>query len=340
KRKGLALVIAGIIIFLVGSFIFSTSSNKEQINEETANQTYKQGVEIGILQTTSHPALDTIQQGVVDGLAKHNYQENEKNSIQIQNGQGDQNLLNTMAQSLVDDQVDVLIGIGTPASQALANASDEIPIIMGAVSDPAGAGLIDSLENPKQNITGVKDQAPIVAQLNLMMELLPTAEKIGVFYSSGEDNSQVEGQRAVKIIKEKELTPATYTVSNTNEIQQMVAKMAQEVDVIYLPTDNTVASAFDTVVQEANRHQLPIIPTVDTMIAQGGLATVGIDQSAIGMETGRMAAEVLDGKDPKQLPVYILTEGEQLINKEQADFLNLTISKELLKKATIIKNNN
>ncbi|MDZ7834601.1 MAG: ABC transporter substrate binding protein [Alkalibacterium sp.] len=143
---------------------------------------------------------------------------------------------------------------------------------------------------------------------------------------------------AEKVIEAMGLNPVTYTVSSTNEIQQTVAAMAQEVDVIYLPTDNTIASAFDTVVSEANRHGVPLIPTVDTMVAQGGLATVGINQTSMGFEAGRMGAEVLEGQDPSKLPVFVLSEGEKLLNRQQADLLSIEIPQSVLEEATIIAN--
>ncbi|MDZ7835942.1 MAG: ABC transporter substrate-binding protein [Alkalibacterium sp.] len=206
-------------------------------------------------------------------------------------------------------------------------------------SDPVGAGFVDTEENPGKNVTGVKDEAPVQAQLDMMLELLPEATEIGVLYSSGEDNARAEAERAITAIEEMGLNPVEYTVSSTNEIQQTVATMAQEVDAIYLPTDNTIASAFDTVVSEANRYDVPLIPTVDSMIAQGGLATVGINQTDTGFETGRMAAEVLDGTDPSEFPVYVLSEGDKLVNLEQAERLGVDIPQSVLDEATVIESN-
>ncbi|WP_423190130.1 tryptophan ABC transporter substrate-binding protein [Alkalibacterium sp. f15] len=340
KRKGLFLTLGVIVLLLVGVFAFSMAdSGNDESQEGTETSEEQETFVVGILQTASHPALDAITEGAIEGLAENGYVDGENTEIVFQNGQGDQNLMNTMAQSLVEDGADLLIGIGTPASQAFANATDDIPIIMGAVSDPVGAGLVASEEAPGKNITGVKDQAPVEAQLAMMLEMLPEAMEIGVLYSSGEDNSRAEGERAEKAIEELGLNPVTYTVSSTNEIQQTVATMAQEVDVIYLPTDNTIASAFDTVVSEANRYDIPLIPTVDSMIAQGGLATVGINQTDTGFETGRMAAEVLQGKNPSGFPVFVLSEGDKLVNQQQADLLGIEIPQTVLDEAIMIETN-
>lgn len=344
KSKGMFITIGAILIVLIGVFVTSLtnadSSESDNETEQAAGESSEQEIlTVGILQTTSHPSLDEITAGSIEGLANHGYVDGENIEVVFQNAQGDQNLMNTMAQSLVDEGADLLIGIGTPASQAFANATSEIPIIMGAVSDPVGAGLVESEDVPGTNVTGVKNQAPVEAQLGLMQDILPDAQKVGLLYSSGEDNSRAEGERVTQVLEDMGLEAVTYTVSSTNEIQQMVATLSQEVDVIYLPTDNTIASAFDTVVSEADRYDTPLIPTVDLMIAQGGLATVGINQTEMGEEAGRMAAEVLDGQDPSDFPVFVLSEGDILVNQEKADRLGITFPQSVLDDATIIDNN-
>lgn len=341
KRKGMVITLGVILVVLIGVFISSLTGAESPLNEGETEQTAGENEEqemlkVGILQTTSHPSLDEITAGSIEGLAQHGYVDGENIEVVFQNAQGDQNLMNTMAQSLVEEGSDLLIGIGTPASQAFANATNDIPIIMGAVSDPIGAGLVQSEDSPGTNVTGVKNQAPVEAQLDLMLDVLPETATVGVLYSSGEDNSRAEGERASDVLEEMGLDSITYTVSNTNEIQQMVASMSQEVDVIYLPTDNTIASAFDTVVSEADRYDIPLIPTVDLMIAQGGLITVGINQTEMGQETGRMAAEVLDGQSPEDFPVFVLSEGDILVNQEKADRLGITIPQSILDQAIII----
>lgn len=333
KNKRMIIVIGILVVILGGAFIFSGTEADSDSQQPDTGEEFK----IGILQTTSHPALDDITAGTIEGLDENGYIEGENATITFQNGQGDQNLMNTMAQSLVDEGADLLVGIGTSASQALANATSDIPIILAAVSDPVGAGLVESEEAPGGNITGVKDQSPVKAQLELMLELLPETKDIALFYSSGEDNARAEGERAEQAAEELGLTTVTYTASGTNEIQQLVAKMAQEVDAIYLPTDNTIASAFDTVVSEATRYDTPLIPTVDTMVAQGGLATVGINQKQLGFESGRMGAEVLDGRDISAFPVFVLNEGETLINLEQAERLGLTLPETAVEEATVVQ---
>lgn len=338
KKNRLVLVIVIIGIILAGAFFLSRETGTaDPDNGETENT----HVDIGILQTTSHQSLDDIREGIIQGLEENGYTDGENATIHFQNAQGDQSQMNTMATTFVEDNVDIMIGIGTPASQALANASQNIPIIMGAVSDPVGSGLVESDEAPGGNVTGVKNVTPIAAQLELLREIAPDMTELGLLYSSGEDNSQAEGERAAVLAEELGFEPKTYKVSNSNDIAQMVATMSQEVEAIYLPTDNTIASAMETVVNEANRYNIPLIPTVDQMIQQGGFATVGINQTEMGVEAGRMAAEVLNGdSDPATTPTFVLEEGEVLVNEEQAERLGIEIPQSVLDRARIVETTN
>lgn len=339
KKRGIIITVTAILAVLSIAFI-TTGNNQAEENDLSGENSEPSSTEevlrIGILQTTSHPSLDEIREGSIEGLKERGYMEGENIEIIFQNAQGDQSLLNTMAGNMVEEELDLLIGIATPAQQALANATNDIPIVMGAVADPIGAGLVDSLEEPGGNITGVQNKTPVEDQLKLALEALPEASRIGLLYSSGEDNAAYESQRATETIEEFGAKAVPYTVSSTNELQQMVGVMTQEVDVIYLPVDNTIASAFDVVVQEATQAGVPLIPTVDLMIAQGGLLTVGINQFDMGVETGRLAAELLEGADPATTPVFVMDKGEILVNHTQAETLGIDIPESILEEAVFI----
>ncbi|MGX6978351.1 tryptophan ABC transporter substrate-binding protein [Vagococcus elongatus] len=293
---------------------------------------------VGILQYITHPGLDDIHRGTVDYLAKRGYKDGETVTIHYLNGQGDQNKLGVMSQQLLDKGSDIFVGIGTSAVQALANQTEELPIILGGITNPQQAGLVASNAKPGGNITGVSLESPVDEQLAFLTELLPDAETMGILYSLSEDNSKSQ----VEIVKDKAqkmgLEAKLYGVPSTNEITQMVTVMASEVDVIYIPTDNTIANAISTVVQIANQHKVPIFPAVDTMVVEGGLATIGINQYALGEKTGEMAADVLDGKsDPATTPVYAYKTGELVVNEKQLAFFNLQLPEKYQDEAIFIK---
>lgn len=337
KKYRVLLVLAVLAILLGGIFIYEQTRSVSKQNHSKSPATTDQLI-VGILQPVSHPALDEIKKGIVAGLAKHGYQADKQIKIVFQNAQGDQSKMNTMVSSILEQKPAILIGIGTQACQAFANATKEIPIIMGAVADPVKTGLVASNERPGGNVTGVKNEAPVQQQMLFIKELMPTAQRIGLLYSNGEDNSKAEAERAAKEARAVGLEATAYTVTNTNDIKQMVANMCQKEDLIYLPTDNLIASAMETVVDEANRQNKAVIPTVDQMVAQGGLATVGISQYQMGVEAGRMAADVLAGKSkPADTPTFVLTKGKKLVNQKQAEKLNFDIPQKILAEAEIVE---
>lgn len=332
KNKGLMATVAVVVVVLIGVFAFQSgkiSANQpEEVQEDVKT--------VGILQFVSHPALDAIREGIEDALEDAGYVEGENLTIEFQNGQADQSKLTTMSEQLVNKKSDVIVGIATPAAQALANATQDIPIVLGAVTDPVGANLVADLDNPGGNITGVSDKAPADEQIRLGKELIPDAKVVGMLYSSTEDNSKYQVAEATKAAEELGLEVKTYPIPSTNEITQTVQVMSDVVDFIYIPLDNTIANAMPTVVGEANKKKMPIITSVDTMVEQGGLATIGIDQYTIGKETGKMVVDILNGADPATTPIYTFKEGDIILNEEQAEFLGIDIPQEIYDQATIV----
>lgn len=323
KINRLTVTTALIIFYLIGTFFLETTTKPE-----------KQQLTVGVLQFVSHPALDEIYRGVKDGLKEVGYQPGKNIQLNFQNGQADQSKLATMSQQLVDQKADVLIGIATPAAQALANTSHDIPIVLGAISDPVRAGLVASNEHPGGNITGVSDQSPVAAQINLMKKICPKVRTVGMLYASAEENSKSQIEKAQAAAEKRGLIVKTYAVPSSNEVAQTVQVMTREVDAIYLPTDNTIANAMQTVVNEANRTKTPIFPSVDTMVSEGGLATVGINQYQLGVQTGKMAADILSGKrQPATTPIYTFNSGDTIINQKQADYLGIELPADILKTA-------
>lgn len=330
KKNRLIFAILLIVAVLVGSYL---AADKDQ----ATNQGAKTQKVVGVLQYVSHPALDEIYQGIQAGLAEAGYTEGENLKLQFQNGQADQSKLTTMSQQLVNDKADVLIGIATPAAQSLANTTKDIPIVLGAITDPVGANLVESEDAPGGMITGVSDKAPVPAIIELAKELLPEAKTVGILYSSTEDNSKYQVEQAETAAKANGLTTVKKAVPSSNEIAQTVQVLAKEVDFIYIPVDNTIANAMQTVVNEANKTKTPIMTSVDSMVEQGGLATVGINQYQLGLQTGKMAADILAGKsDPATTPIYTFDEGDTIINQKQADLLGITIPETLKESAMMI----
>ena len=328
KNKRLLAVLAVLVVLVGGSLIYS-SLNKGGGSKSTTD---KKTVKVGVLQYVSHPSLDLIYKGIKDGLAEEGYKADDI-KIDFMNAEGDQSKVATMSKQLVSNDNDVLIGIATPSAQGLAAATKDKPIVMGAITDPVGANLVKNLEKPGGNITGVSDRNPAKQQLELIKKLTPNVKTIGALYSSSEDNSKTQVEEFKKLAEEAGYKVEEYSVPSTNEIASTMNVMTGKVDAIWIPIDNTIASAFATVVSSNKDAKKPIYPSATAMVEEGGLASVVVDQHDLGVATGKMAAKILKGAKPEETPVEIFNKGKSVINKKNAKELGITVPEDALKEA-------
>ena len=335
KNKGIYLFGALLVLVIIGALFFNQSGdkNKETNTSNAATTQTEKKVKLGVLQLLSHPALDAIYQGLQDELKKEGYEVGKNLEIDFQNAQGDQSNLASMSEKLVSGGNDILVGITTPATLALANNTKETPIIMGGITYPVEAGLIASESKPGNNITGVSDRTPIKQQLEIMKQVLPNMKKVGILYTSSEDNAVKQAEEAEKAAKELGLEVKVSTIANTNDIQQVTESLASQVDAIFVPIDNTIASAMATVVQVTDAAKIPVFPSADTMVADGGVLGVGVDQYQIGVETAKMVVKVLKGAKPADTPITLANKGVVYVNEEKAKKLGITIPESILKDA-------
>ncbi|HEL1565402.1 TPA: ABC transporter substrate-binding protein [Streptococcus suis] len=327
KNKNLLATIVALTVMVVAA-LFMTQ--KEQSNSSTSTEKVK----IGVLQFVTHDSLDEIYKGIKAGLEEGGYSTTDNLDIDFMNAEADQSQVQTMSKKLVDNGNELLIGIATPAAQGLANATTELPIIMGAVTDPVGANLVTDLKNPGGNITGVSDQTPVADAVSLIKEITPDAKTIGVLYSSNEDNSKIQVAEFKAAAEEAGYTVLEYAVASSNEIAATVEVASSKADVLFTPVDNTVASAFSTVVSVANKTKTPIFTSVEDMVEGGGIASVTLSQYDLGVATGKMAAKILDGANPADTPVQIFNEGTVVVNQKVAKELGITLSDDVISKAS------
>ncbi len=335
KNKGIIGSIIALAVVLIGVFAYQMGSRQ---NTAETDESTDEMQTVGILQFISHPSLDQISDGVIEGLKQEGFEDGKNIKIEFLNGQGDQSKLNTMTQQLLNKDSDVLVGVATPAAKALANGTSDIPVIMGAISDPIGADLVESLEKPGGNVTGVNNLAPVGQQFDLIRALFPEAKKIALLYSASEENSQAQIDNAEKMAQEQGYEATRYVVSSSNEIAQLAQSAAEENDFIYVPQDNIIASAFQTVINESDKTKTPVFVSVDNMVTEGGIATIGQNQFDLGVETGKMAADVLNGNtDAGNTPVNVIDYGEMIINETKAKELGITIPEDIKKEATMVE---
>ena len=287
---------------------------------------------IGVNQYVTHAALDASYKGFVDALADAGYVDGEKIKIDLENAQADQATANTIATKLVNDNNDLILAIATPSAQAVANATKDIPILVTAVTDPAGSGLVASNEAPGGNVSGTSDLTPIKGQIELLTKLVPTAKTVAILYCSSESNSKIQAEMAKAACTEYGLTSMDATVSTSNEIQQVVQSLVGKVDAIYAPTDNVIASGMATVSMVANDNGIPIICGEEGMVDNGGLATYGIDYYKLGRLTGEQAVQIIEGKATTDtMPIAYLPADQYTlkINEDVAAKLGITIPEDL-----------
>jgi putative ABC transport system substrate-binding protein len=308
----------------------SQSASQSASASESASASGKV-LKIGVIQLMEHDALDQAYQGFVDGLADAGYVDGENISIDYQNAQGEQANCVTIADKLVADQCDLILAIATPAAQAMANATTEIPILVTAVTDPADAKLVASNEKPGGNVTGTSDMNPVEEQMKLLKTLVPDAKTVGFLYNSAESNSKLQVDMAREVAGELGLECIDFTVSNANEIQQVVESAVGKVDAFYTPTDNVIANGMATVSAITEAAGIPVICGEEGVVQNGGTATFGLSYYNLGKLTATQAVDILEGKSvPADMPIQYLTDCVLVINQESCQKMGITIPQELL----------
>mgnify|MGYP000874521804 CR=1 FL=1 len=319
KRLALLLIISSIVVLSTGCL------GRGEVNTQFT---------IGIIQYNDHIALDQARLGFIDALKDNGYQDNDKISLDYQNAQEDQSNLTTIADRFVANNVDLVLAIATPAAQAIAGKTSTIPILATAITDYEAARLVDSNEVPGGNVTGTSDMNPIKEQIDLLVQLVPTAQTVGALYASNEDNSILQAQIAKQAITDLGLNYVEVTVSNSNEVQQATQSIVTQCDAIYIPTDNVFASAMPIVHGVTAESKTPVICGEAGMVNSGGLATLGINYYDLGYQTGLMAIRVLTGEaEPATMPIELPSDYDFTINQTVANDIELTIPAELQKYA-------
>lgn len=257
---------------------------------------------VSVVQIVSHPSLDTIRDSFSDEMEQLGYTEGEI-ELEYYDAGNDTSTLDSILSTASGDGSDVIVAIATPTAQSAARYAEEIPIVFAAVSDPIGAGLTSSLEEPDKNITGTMDDIQVDQILGAALKIDPDMQRLGVIYNASEANSVTNIEKAKTFCEENGIELQEVTVTSTNDVQQAVTTLAGSCDAIFSPNDNTVASAMSAAAQAALEAGIPYYVGVDSMVSDGGFLTVGIDYEELGRETARMVDQVLQGTDVADIPI-------------------------------------
>ena len=334
KGKKWKHLIMGVTAVLTAGIIAGCGGGGGQKKTEDGKKMYK----VGIVQLVEHNALDAANKGFVDGLKKRGYEEGKNIEIDRQNAQADQSNLANISQRFISNKSNLICAIATPAAQTVANATKDIPIVGTAITDYESAKLVKSNAKPGGNVTGTSDMNPIKEQVDLLMKFCPNAKTVGVIYCSSEVNSEVQVKAMKEYAASKGLKVETATISTVNDIQQAAQSLVSKVDAFYAPTDNVLASAMPTLLSVTDPAKKPVICGEENMVKAGGLATYGIDYYKLGLQTGDMGADILDGKKkPADMPIQTAKDLKASVNKKSADALGVKIPDDVMKAAEIIQ---
>lgn len=272
---------------------------------------------VGATQIVEHPSLDEAYEGFQAALEEQEL----KVEYDFQSAQNDQNNVQPISNNFVADGVDLIFANSTPSALGALQATSDIPIVFTSVTDAVGAGLVESMDEPGENITGVLDLHPdaITKTINFIDTNFPDAN-VGTVYNAGEPNSVAQIDAVKAAMDGTGLSLAERTVANSSEVQQAVTTLVGEVDVLYIITDNTVVSALDSVVGVANEQDIPLMVGEPDSLEGGGFATYGISYYDIGYRAGEMAGEILTGeKTTADIPVEYPPEIQLFLNPQAAE---------------------
>lgn len=320
-RKLIALAMSA-ALFTGCSSAASTSSTSSSAStaSTTAKANTGQTYSIGLAQLVDHSSLNTIREAILDEFEQEGYIDGQNITIDYQNAAGKTSSLDSIMSGYQSDQVDAIIAIATPTAMAAQNYAQTTPVIFSAVSYPVESGLVESLDKPGGNITGTSNQIQVEQIVDLMLELSPEIKSVGMLYNPGESNSVSTTKRFKEYAQSKGLTVTEKTGTDNTTLQQAAVELANSVDAMFSPNDNTVATGMVSLGQVAKDAGIPYYVSVDSMVETGGFATIGIDYEELGRETAKMTIDVLNGTSPADLPVKVFK-----------DDLNIYINEDVLK---------
>lgn len=323
-KKWLQLFVVAAMSVLVLAACGGESEDKEpkdttESNETTEGETTGSGdtYKIGATQIVEHPSLDRAYEGFQAAIADAGLDV----EYDFQSAQGDPNNVKTIADNFVGDNVDLIFANSTDSTQGALNATKDIPIVFTSVTDAVAAKIVEAMDQPGENVTGVLDLHPdSIKQTVAFIDKYFKDAEVGIIYNAGEANSVAQIKAIQNAVNGTSLTITERTVANSAEVHQAATTLAGDVDVFYIFTDNTVVSALEGVVGVANEQKIPLVVGEPDSLAKGGFATYGIDYYTIGYRAGEMAVDILTGeKTTSEINVEYPPEMQLFINKGAAE---------------------
>lgn len=294
----------------------------------------QEAAKVAVTAIVEHPSLDAVRDGVRDGLIEAGYKEGENLEFIYESAQGNPATAAQIAREFAGSSPDVIVPIATPSAQAAAGASRTIPIVFSAVTDPVAAGLVASNEAPGANVTGVSDLTPVAGHIALIKELVPEVKSVGFVYNPGEANSVALLDMFKAAADEQGVAIVEAMANRTADVQNAARSLVGKVEAMYVPTDNTVVSAFEAIVGVADENDLPLISGDTDSVSRGALAAVGFDYYQVGLQTAEVVLRVLKGENAGEIPVTFASGSDLVVNKKAAEAQGVELPEALLERAS------
>lgn len=306
-----------VVVGLIGLFIFIFTPKNKDENELPI---------VAITQIATHPALDEVREGIITGLEKRGYKDGENIKIIFRNANGDASLTLPIAQDFVRRSPAVIVPISTPSTLAVQKSTKRIPIIFSGVADPKGSGIVSNFEHPGGNITGVCDRWPFEKQVKTFLDVFPDTKKIGMLYTQGDDVSRIGVESMKKIKDSLGFELILVPISSPQDIYTSAVALLQRVDTIFTGIDHMVLENMDGLAKAAKEAKKPLFGGEPGSVKKGAVIAYSIDMTEFGDTTADMIVEVLKGRNPKEMPVRVVSNGKILVNRSAANRFKLDIS--------------
>lgn len=324
-RLGASLIGSGIALaLLAGTAAFA--------------QQAQQKVTVAVTAIVEHPALDAARDGVKKALEEAGYKDGANLSFRYESAQGQPATAAQIAQKFAGENPNVIVAIATPSAQAMVTATQTIPVVFTAVTDPVAAQIVKDRKAPGGNVTGISDFSPLEAQFDLIKELVPAAKKIGVVFNPGEANSVALLNAVKSLAPARNLQIVEASAGRTADVSAAAQSLVGKVDALYLPTDNTIISALGTVLAVGTDNKLPVFTGDTESVQKGSVASIGFDYFQVGLETGAVVVRILKGEKPGAIPVSNASGSNLVINAKAAAAMGVTVPPAVLTRAKQVIN--
>lgn len=351
-KKNLRFIIplaAFAILFLIFGIMYLISINSDNSSEDitettdTSTQSTSAPTEvndkyiIGIMQFDNTQEYSDVYDGFIDALRQRGLTEEINVEYIYENADGDSEKCVEIAQSMVEKNVDLIFAISEDNAVAAYEATKDIPIVFGAVTDPENAGLIETNEAPGSNVTGVSDNSPSIEQMDLVKSLFPNASTVSTVYNELDESSVTQISLAESQAETNGISFEKHGISEYSDIESLIKDIVEETDVIYIPYDELLLDKISVIINIAYENDIPVIGGNETMVINGCSAAYGIDYPDVGKQSALMVLEILqNGGNPAEMPVRYLNKLILYINSEAKEKFNFEISKNMEDKTVFI----